>query len=94
MYAQRDFYSVQPPQDGMNEAMQYTNHSKHGDNWLGGPHANIKAQHIPGYQGFVPQIKSENLFGKNFARTTSKAINKEYNPGANPPQKERFCTQN
>lgn len=73
--------------------MQYTNHSKHGDNWLGGPNANIKAQHVPGYQGFVPQIKSENLYGKSFARITGKAINHEYNQGADPPQKERFETQ-
>ena len=78
-YAQREFYSQPPGKDKVNEDMQYGNHSKHSNNWLGGTDSNIKAQHIPGYQGYVPQIASENLFGKSFAKTTGAAINKEYN---------------
>lgn len=74
--------------------MQYGNHSKFGDNWLGGPTANIKAQHIPGYAGYVPQIGSENLCGKGFTRTTADSINKDYIRGADPPKKERFMTEN
>ena len=42
-----------------------TNVSRHGDNWAGGPTSNVKAQHVPGYAGFVPQVKSENLVGKS-----------------------------
>lgn len=52
----------------------------------------MKAQHIPGYAGYVPQIKSENLFGKSFAKTTGSAINAEYNKGQCPPLNERFET--
>lgn len=44
--------------------------SMKGENWIGGPTNNIKAQHIPGYAGYIPQKNSENLFGKSFARTT------------------------
>lgn len=31
----------------------------------------------------MPQVKSENLFAKSFAKTTGQAINKEYESGAN-----------
>jgi hypothetical protein len=42
-YAQRDFYNNPPTQDHQNKAIMYTNQSRHGDNWLGGPTSNIKA---------------------------------------------------
>lgn len=54
----------------------------------------MKAQHIPGYAGYVPQIKSENLYGKSFAKATGAAINGEYSQGIEPPSKERFSTSN
>jgi hypothetical protein len=61
--------------------IQYGNLSKTGDNWLGGPTANIKAQHIPGYAGYVPKILPENLYGKSFAKTSGSAINNELDIG-------------
>jgi hypothetical protein len=93
-FAQREFYSNAPATDKLNDQMQYGNHSKHGDNWLGGPNSNIKAQHIPGYAGYVPQIKSENLYAKSFAKTTAGAINGEYVKGTEPPAIDRFTTTN
>jgi hypothetical protein len=53
-YAQRDLYSNQPPKDEKNTMLRYGNHSRKGENWLGGPTNNLKAQHVPGYAGFVP----------------------------------------
>ena len=91
-FATREFYSSPPATDKEGEAVQYGNNSKLGSNWLGGPTSNLKAQHIPGYSGYVPQIKSENLFGKSFARATGAAINGEYNKGQSPPLDERFTT--
>jgi len=76
-FAQRDLYSNPPAQDELSKAIQYGNNSKVGDNWLGGPTANIKAQHIPGYSGYVPKILPENLYGKSFAKTSGAAINNE-----------------
>ena len=70
--------------------IQYGNQSKVGDNWLGGPTANIKAQHIPGYSGYVPKILPENLYGKSFARTSGAAINNEIQVGAEQTQTVRF----
>lgn len=91
-YASRTFYSKPPPQDNQQQELKYGNISKYGDNWIGGPNNNVKAQHIPGYKGYVPNIKSENIFGKSFAQTTAEAINKEYVPGISLPPPERFRT--
>jgi hypothetical protein len=63
-----------------------------GVNWIGGPNANVKAQHIPGYAGYIPQVSSENLYGKSFAKTTGKSINGEYNVGFSHPVKDTFQT--
>lgn len=52
--------------------------SKKGANWVCGPTNNIKAQHIPGYQGYVPNVKAENLIGQSYAKITGQAINKEF----------------
>lgn len=52
----------------------------------------MKAQHIPGYKGYIPGVKSENIFGKSYARSTSTAINKEYIAGSALPVVERFKT--
>lgn len=93
-FAKREFYSNAPATDKFNEALQFGNHSKHGDNWLGGPTNNVKAQHIPGYSGYVPQIKSENIYAQSFAKTTGAAINGEFNKGINPPAKDQFTTTN
>ena len=91
-YGKRDFYSNPPSQDQANQALMYTNGSKAGDNWLGGPTNNLKAQHIPKYAGYIPQIRSENIYGKSFARTTAKTINNEHEKGAEPTMAARFQT--
>lgn len=39
-------------------------------------------------------MASENLYGKSFAKTTGKAINKEYHDGFQHPIKETFTTEN
>lgn len=65
-----------------------------GQNWIGGPTQNIKAQHVPGYAGYIPQVASENLYGKSFAKTTGTAINNEYEKGVRHAPKNTFTTQN
>ena len=70
-FAQRTFYSKPPVKDQSTHSLQYGNVSKYGNNWIGGPTNNVKAQHIPGYKGYVPNIKAENLYGKSFAQSTA-----------------------
>jgi hypothetical protein len=53
------------------QKIQYGNNSIGGETWIGGPTETMRAQHVPGYDGFVPQVRSENLYGKNFAKTTA-----------------------
>lgn len=91
-YATRENYSKPPPVNHEGGNVTYGNNSKKGENWLGGPTQNLKAQHIPGYGGYVPQVKSEGLYGRSFAKTTGSAINGEYNKGQQPPLNERFQT--
>jgi hypothetical protein len=91
-YAQRTFYSKPPGMDKLSERVAMGNMSKTGNNWIGGPTSNIKAQHIPGYQGYVPNIRSENIIGTSFARITGNAINKEFISGFSQPANERFTT--
>jgi hypothetical protein len=33
---------------------------------------------VPGYAGYVPRLKSENLYGKSFAKESGHAINNEH----------------
>ena len=54
----------------------------------------MKAQHVPGYDGYIPQVRSENLYGKSFAKTTAKAINGEYEKGFDHTVKDTFTTEN
>ena len=93
-YATRDLYSNAPAQDETNKQLQYSNNSLKGENWLGGPTQNIKAQQIPGYAGYIPKIKSENLYGKSFAKETGIVINGEHivMTGFVPPLEEKFKT--
>jgi hypothetical protein len=38
------------------------NLSRYSRTWINGPQHNIREQRIPGYTGFIPGIKSENVF--------------------------------
>ena len=49
-----------------------------------------KFYHIPNYQGFIPAAKSENLYGKTFAKITEMSSLKDYISGKDLPACERF----
>jgi Protein of unknown function (DUF2475) len=86
-HATRTLYSKPPLKDEHGLQKQYGNFSRKGDNWIGGPTANAKAQHVPGYQGYVPSIKAENLYAHTYGKATAIAINKDYprDPGIGKP---------
>lgn len=94
MYDKNDYHVDPPAKDEYNDQIKYTNNSIKGANWIGGPSQNIKAQHIPGYAGYIPQVSSENLYGKSFAKTTGQAINGEYEQGFQHSIKNTFTTEN
>ena len=48
-HAKRTLYSKQPAKDEHGHELQFGNTSRKGNNWIGGPTQNLKAQYIPGY---------------------------------------------
>ena len=48
--------------------------------------------HIPGYQGYVPSVKSENLFAESFAKTSNKSIEQNVHKGFDINGKEKYNT--
>ncbi len=60
-----------------------------------------KKNHIPGifftteyleigYQGYIPRVRPENMFGKTYGKLTYMALNGQTFPGNSPPTDERF----
>jgi hypothetical protein len=45
-----------------------------------------------GYQGFVPAIKAENMFGETFGKITAKSGNGDVIRGREAPPEERYKT--
>ena len=54
---------------------------QYGETWIGGPTHELQRQHIPGYQGHIHGLFSENVYGKNFARVTAECINSRNEKG-------------
>jgi hypothetical protein len=40
-----------------------------------GPFDTSKKFHIPGYRGYVPKIKPENIYGKTYSSITKRILN-------------------
>ena len=45
---------------------------------------------IPGYGGYIPAVKSENLFGKTYGTVTYKSASKEFSRGIDAPAEEKY----
>lgn len=46
-----------------------------------------------GYGGYIPAVKSENLYGKTYGIATYKSAAKEYNKGIDAPAEEKYKSQ-
>ncbi|CAD8062571.1 unnamed protein product [Paramecium sonneborni] len=49
--------------------------------------------HIPNYAGFVPGIRSENLFGKTFGKITLLSSTRQHHQGSNLPADLRYTSE-
>ena len=49
---------------------------------------------IPGYSGYVPSIKSENIHGSTYGRTTKQSENGIFAKGMDQPSSLRFTSTN
>lgn len=72
----------------------FGNHSKKARNWISGPTHEVCLQHVPGYLGHVPGIKSENIFSKSYAKCSATAIGKRHPIGHDVPPEVRYLSQN
>ena len=48
--------------------------------------------HIPNYCGFIPGVRSENLYGKTYGKVTEISATSAYNKGIDVPRTEKFNT--
>ena len=62
------------------------------ETWMGGPTHHMQSQHIPGYAGHVPNLISEGLYSKPFAKLTAECLNKRVQAGFMINEKQRFNT--
>ena len=70
----------------------YGNQSRLANNWIGGPKHEVCMQHIPGYRGHIPNVTSENIFSKTYAKCTRISIGQTNHKGHDLPPKYRFKT--
>ena len=50
----------------------------------------VKYSHIPNYQGFIPGVKAENLFGKTYGKITEISALGTHNKGRDVPPEEKY----
>ena len=50
------------------------NKSKDAKSWINGPTHEIRNQCLPGYTGFIPGVKAENVFSTTYAINTAKSF--------------------
>lgn len=53
------------------QSLMLGNKSKDAESWQNGPTHMIRKHSIPGYRGFVPGVKSENLIASTYANNTA-----------------------
>ena len=68
------------------------NKSKTAKTWINGPTHEIRNQCLPGYTGFIPGVKAENVFATTYAKNTSASFAQEIPRGAEGSPAERFKT--
>jgi len=54
--------------------MMLGNRSRNARTWINGPTHEIRNQCLPGYTGFIPSVKAENIFATTYASNTAKSF--------------------
>jgi len=70
----------------------FGNCSRYATTWIGGHQHEMCQQHIPGYDGHVPGLISENVNGKSFAKCTQATIGRRMPRGHDVEPKVRFLS--
>jgi len=67
------------------------NTSKGSVSWINGPTHEIRNQCLPGYTGFIPGVKAENVFSQTYSHATNASFDKKIPRGYNE-QSMRYTT--
>ena len=68
------------------------NHSKNSVSWINGPTHEIQDQCVPGYTGFIPGVKAENVFSTTYANNCNKSFREVIPRGHDPKGSQRYNT--
>jgi len=92
-YYNKIYFNDQAAKDyKLEEYKVYSNRSKDAKTWISGNKFEIYPQHIPGYKAHIPGVKSSNIFGMSYAKTSAVAIKGDYCKKADLPSQERYTT--
>ena len=84
--------SVNNAKEFPQNALILSNKSKDAKTWINGPTHEIRNQCLPGYTGFIPGVKSENVFATTYAANTASSFSNVIPRGAEGSPDERFKT--
>ena len=56
-----------------------------------GPQGHLDS-HIPGYVGYIPGVKSENLYSKTYGKITENCAKGQFNRGIEPPTDAKYTS--
>ena len=68
------------------------NRSKDAKSWINGPTHEIRNQCLPGYTGFIPGVKAENVFSTTYSTNTANSFANNIARGVESSPDERFKT--
>ena len=68
------------------------NRSRDAKTWINGPTHEIRNQCLPGYTGFIPGVKAENIFSTTYAANTARSFSNQIPKGHIGSPTERFTS--
>lgn len=48
--------------------------------------------HIPGYVGYIPSVRSENIYAKTYGKTTENCAKGQFNKGIEMPNEVKYTS--
>ena len=66
------------------------NQSRYSTTWINGPQHENRAQKVPGYTGYIPGVKAENIFASTYTNQTAKSMSGRIPRGMNEDPERKF----
>ncbi len=88
---QRSISDLNEKEGGQSKLM-LGNKSKDAKSWINGPTHEIRNQCLPGYTGFIPSVRAENVFSTTYAANTARSFANQIPKGHIGATTERFTS--